>query len=255
MKKETVEKNIARGFVLLFALLFVSHYGGPSILRLYIETGIGTCKEIPLLCLTPESQTVKPNIKKEITAEGLLYRFPKWQIWIPKGFTVVQETIKKVYYKKGIRQQKGATIYLLYKEPNFFITLFPQLTKSAVTNNYEFIKRTMYASVPKIKNLTDVFFVIMKSIFIPNLGNAKQVKMAQFRLEDKRGFINYNLGKQEHYFDCNVINDTGDFFKIYIKDKAAVLDLDMVLGIITTVNKAESRAKGSGVVNANSLDN
>jgi hypothetical protein len=76
----------------------------------------------------------------------------------------------------------------------------------------------------------------MKGIFTPDLGNQKDVKMAQFTVLDKRGFINYNLTGPDHYFDCNIFNTNQDFFKIYIKDKGASLDLDKVLTIISTVN-------------------
>lgn len=89
--------------------------------------------------------------------------------------------------------------------------------------------------------------------------------MTQFRLNGKRGFINYNLGDQSgiasspqpaasvakqsprndgqglyapvNYFDCNIIDDQGGFFKIYIKDDGARLDLNRVLAIISTAEK------------------
>jgi len=61
----------------------------------------------------------------------------------------------------------------------------------------------------------------MKGIFTPDLGRQENVKMAQFKVASKRGFINYNLGQPDNYFDCNVFNEKGVFFKIYIKDKGA----------------------------------
>jgi len=96
----------------------------------------------------------------------------------------------------------------------------------------------MFAKFNDIKTLTDAFFVIMKGIFIPNLGNQNNVKMIQLSIGDKRGFINYNLAKPENYFDCDIFNKNGDFFKVYIKDKGARLDLETVFAIISTLKKA-----------------
>lgn len=233
-KKNTFTKYISIAIILLVGILFVAKFGGPSLLRLYIESGIGTCQKIPVLCMTPTPEVISPEINKGYIAELLTYEFPKMSIQIPKDFTVIQERIKKVYYKKNKRQHSGSVIYLLHKGPNFFINLFPQLTKKGINDDYEFIKRTMFANLKGVKNLTDAFFVIMKGIFIPDLGDLKDVKMAQFKLKDKRGFINYNLTGAGNYFDCNIIDNAGSFFKIYIKDKGASLNLDQVLAIIST---------------------
>jgi hypothetical protein len=159
------------------------------------------------------------------------------EIAVPRGFDVVQETIKKVYYKKKRSPQGGAVVYLIYEPPDFFIGLFPQLKKEGKMDNYEFIRRVMFANIKDIENLTDAFFVIMKSIFIPDLGNLQNARMVQFKLSGKRGFINYNLEGKDNYFDCNVIDDAGDYFKVYIKDRGARLDLDQVIAIISMVNK------------------
>jgi len=233
--KERILKILSIIIVLLLAILFVIKFGGPPILKLYIQTGIGDCQKIPILCMAPQETIINPRIDKEYISELLPYKFPKIAVYIPKGFTVVQENITKVYYKKRKRQQSDATIYLLRQEPNFFINLFPQSTKQGIKDDYEFMRRTMYAKLSQIKNLNDAFFVIVKSIFTPDLGNQKNVKMAQFVIGDKKGFINYNLTKPDNYFDCNVINNEGDFFKVYIKDRQAKLDLDKVLAIISTV--------------------
>jgi hypothetical protein len=158
-------------------------------------------------------------------------------ICTPQDFAVFKEMLEKVYYKKNKRKHGGNVIYLLHEEPDFFIHLFPQLTRRGVASDYEFIKRTMFAKSKDIKNLTDAFFVIMKSVFVPGLGDSKTAKMAQFTLTDKRGFINYNLSKSGNYFDCNMFDSARNFFKIYIKDKDASLDLDKVMTIISTVNK------------------
>jgi hypothetical protein len=138
-----------------------------------------------------------------------------------------------------MRQHNTPTIYVLYEPPDFFIDLFPQLKKQGISDNYGFIKRIMFAKSKEVKNLTDTFFMIMKGIFTPDLGDQKNVRMVEFKLADKKGFINYNLGKPDNYFDCNVISNAGDFFKIYIKDKGATLDLNQVLAIISMANKTK----------------
>ena len=128
---------------------------------------------------------------------------------------------------------------MLYQEPNFFVNLFSPLRKDGVTDNYEFLKRTMHANVNNIKNINSAFFVIMKGIFIPDLGDQRNVRMAKFTVECKKGFINYSLAESGNYFDCNIIEEDGSFFKVYIKDKGAKLDLAKVLAIIAETKKSE----------------
>ena len=216
-------------------ILFVIKFGGAAILRFYVESGIGNCQEIPIICMAPKEEINSPQINEEYITGLLPYRFPTFTISLPKGFIVVHATIKKVYFKKANRPYASPTIYLLHQKPNFFINLFPQLTKQGIKDDYEFIRRTMFAELKDIKNLTDAFFVIMKSIFIPDLGSQTNVKMIQFAMPGERGFINYNLTNQDSYFDCNIINSRGDFFKIYIKDKGSTLDLYKLFAIISTV--------------------
>lgn len=234
-KKNMLAKFISITVLLLLGILFVAKFGGPSILRLYIETGVGSCEKIPILCAQPDKEIIGLGENKEYLAELIQYESPKISAGIPKNFNVVQETLKKVYYKKGKHLDAGNVIYLLHKGPRFFITLFPQLAKQGINEDYKFIKRTMFANLSSIKNLTDAFFVIMKGIFIPDLGDLRDVKMAEFLIADKKGFINYNLGGLDNYFDCNVIDQQGNFFKMYIKDKGASLNLDKVLTIISTL--------------------
>ncbi len=223
MNKNTLTKYITAAVSLVIGILFVAKFAGSSILRFYIESGIGTCKQIPILCMVPAEEILNRSIDKTYATELRPYRYPAMEIYLPKWFTVVQETVKKVYYKRNKRLYGDAIAYILYKEPGFFISLFPQAKKQGIKDNYEFIKRTMRANLKDLKNLTDAFFVIVKGIFIPHLDDQQNVTMAEFRTDHKRGFINYNLGKEDNYFDCNVIDDTGAFFKIYIKDKECLL--------------------------------
>jgi hypothetical protein len=235
MKKNAFAKFITITMLLLSAILFVVKFGGPSVLRLYIESSIGTCKTIPILCMAPE-QKIHADINKEYIRELLPYQFPKMGIYLPRGFNVMQQQIRKVYYKRDKYHHKGPAVYLLYKEQDFFINLFPRYKAQGITDDYEFIKRTMYANLTQIKNLSDAFFVIMKGLFTPDIGNQRDVFMAEFRIGEKRGFINYNLTKPEHYFDCNVIDSEAGFFKIYIKDINGALNLEKVLTMISTVS-------------------
>ncbi len=235
MKKRTL-KYIYIAVVLSFALLFVAKFGGAAILKAYVETGIGYCRTMPLLCFVPEKEIIKPEIDKTYLQELLPYTFPGIEISIPKGFIVIKGVITKVYYKKRKYNAKSPVIYLLYQKPKFFINLFPQVKKQGVENNYDFVTRTMNAKVKDINNITDAFFVIMKTIFTPNLGDQKNIKMVKFESSDKKGFITYNLNPLENYFDCDVISSDDAFFKIYIKDKGTKLDLNKVLAIISTLN-------------------
>lgn len=237
MNKETLSKYISIAAVLLVSLVFVAIFGGPAVLKAYIATGIGDCQRIPILCMTPEDRIITPEINKDYAAGLLPYRFPKVGICVPRGFNVVQEEIKKAYYKKAKHKDSGAVVYALREEPDFFINLFPHLVKQGITDNFAFLRRTMYANLIQVKSITDAFFVVMKSIFTPDVGDQLKVKIIQFKLSGKRGFINYNLGKIDNYFDCNIIADSGDFFKLYIRDRGAKLNLDKVLAIIWTMNK------------------
>lgn len=236
--KQKAAKYILNTIVLSLALVLAGKLAGPPTLRLYVESGIGSCEKIPILCMVPYQEIVNPAISQEYISGLLPYKFPKMEILLPKGFSVTQERVKKAYYKKkGGSLNNGALIYLFHEEKGFFINLFPRLRKEGISDDYEFIKRIMYANEKDIKNLTDVFFVIMKSIFTPDLGGQNNAVMATFSMEAFRGFINYNLSKPNQYFDCNIINSTGAYFKVYIKDIAGALDLNKVLAIITTIKE------------------
>lgn len=237
--KEKIIRIFLSAILSILAIAFLIKFGGPPTLKLYVSTGIGDCQKIPLLCMAPQEKIINPNIDKEYILKLLPYEFPQIKISIPPGFTVVQEKITKVYYKKKKRQHSGAVAYLLHQEPGFFIKLFPRLRQQGIRDDYEFFSRMMYARLSDIKNLNDAFFVIVKSIFTPDLGTQRNVRMAQFELGDKKGFISYNLTGRSRYFDCNIVNQDGHLFKLYIKDKDAVLDLDKVLAIISTVKRID----------------
>ncbi|MFH1413223.1 MAG: hypothetical protein ABIG56_00020 [Candidatus Omnitrophota bacterium] len=234
MKKD-FSKYFLLSLVLLLAVAFVVRFAGSSLLRLYIKTGIGDCTAIPILCMVPQDEVIRPRINREYVGRLRLYKFPGILAYLPEGFSVIQETIKKINYKRG--QPKGAedVIYLLHREPGYFMNMFEQVDRKEIKNNYDFIARVMFARLDRVNNIHDTFFIIMKSIFTPYLGNQAGIRMVMFSLGDKKGFLNYSLSEQGNYFDCNVTNDNGDFFKIYIKDAQSVLDLTRVLTIISTV--------------------
>jgi len=242
--KRKILKYIYIVVVLLFVLFFVVAFGGPKVLKGYVHAGVGNCQTLPILCIVPGKEAFNPEIDKTYLSELLPYSFPsqalpyslpRMEVSVPKGFTVVRGSVTKVYYKRRKYNAKSPTVYLLYQTPKFFINLFPQLKKQGIVNNYEFVNRTMHAQFTKIDNLIDAFFVIMKSVFTPDVGDQKNIKMVKFTTGDKKGFITYNLTPSENYFDCDVISSDDTFFKIYIKDKGAKLDLDKVLAIISTL--------------------
>jgi len=221
--------------ILILSLAFVAKFGGPNILKQYVAYGIGDCKSIPILCMVPEEKILKPEISRGYLAELTPQEFPKMSVSCPKGFTVVQELISRPFYKKNRRLDKGAVIYLLYQEPGAFIRLYPNVKKSGIDDNYKFMDRLTQANLSEIKNLTGAFFIIMKSVFTPDIGDQAKAKMIKFQLQDKKGFINYNLTKSNNYFDCNVMDSKDNFFKIYIKDIGGRLDLNEVFAIISTI--------------------
>lgn len=237
--KEKIRKNILKVIILLLAVAFLVKFHRAAILRMYIETCVGNCEKMPILCKVPEEEIINPKINEEYFAQLTPYKFPELEIHIPKTFSIVKEKIYRTYYKRKKRKENEAIIYLLHESPNFFINLFPQLNKQGIKNDHEFLMRVMSAKLKDINNLTDALFVIIKSIFTPDLGNQKYIKMVKFTSANEAGFINYNLLPSGNYFDCNVITTRGDFFKIYIKDKRATLDLDKVLTIISTARSIE----------------
>jgi hypothetical protein len=232
--KKRIRRIILITFLVIAGLLFVARFGGPKILRFYVETGVGNCRDIPVLCIAPQEEIVNPPIDEAYISSLLPYDFPGVHIHLPKGFTVIKQRITKVYYKKWRQRAKGATIYLLYEPEGFFVRLFPQLKKDSINNDYDFISRVMYARVNEINSIVDAFFVVMKGIFIPDLADQHNVKIIKFTSPTKKGFIGYNIGTKENYFDCNIIGE-GGYFKIYIKDKVKLLDLSKVAAIISTI--------------------
>lgn len=233
----TIQRAGQAIFYLLFAALlltFIVKFGGPNILRQYISYGIGTCKNTPILCMQPQKNIYTPQISPEYRQTLIPHEFPRMSIAVPKGFMLVQELIKKQYYKRKYTHKK-AVIYLLIQEPGAFIRLYPDVLKQGVKDNAEFIRRLMYARLDQVNTITDAFFLIMKSIITPDIGCQSAAKMIEFKMEKHFGFINYLLTGQDNYFDCNVLDQDGNFYKVYIKDIGAVLDLNNVFAVISTL--------------------
>ncbi|MGA2774732.1 MAG: hypothetical protein ABSE81_01560 [Candidatus Omnitrophota bacterium] len=233
--KDRIIKYLSAAIFLIAGLSFIAKFGGPQILKYYVQTGIGDCERIPIFCMSPYEtiDVSKPN--SAYMAELVPYKAYKISAYVPKGFNVVQELIMKTSFKKHKRMFKGDIIYMLCQDKDFFTRLYPQLKKEGVNDNYEFIRRVMYAKEDEINNITDTFFVIMKGIFIPDIGNQLNAKMIRVNLGGFKGFINYNMEKTGNYFDCNVVDGEGKFFKVYIKDKSRVLNLEKVFTILSTV--------------------
>lgn len=226
-------KLIRYSFIIIIIFLGVRLIG-PRILRVYVTTGLGDCRKLPLICMVPEEEIIDPPIDDEFIKELIPYQFPGMKIMLPKGYLVVKEEIKKPYYKKNIWLDKGSSCYLIRERPYFFLTLFPQINRKRVKDDYEFFARMMYAKVGAIENLTDTFFTIIKSIFIPDVGDQNTAKMLKFTSRGMRGFVTYNIRDTGNYFDCNFFSSQGDFFKVYIKDKELTLNLTKLFAILST---------------------
>jgi hypothetical protein len=223
---------------LIPALLFIAKFGGPSILKLYVQAGISHPENQAIFSLTPEPQ-IKRLVKDETyLAELKHYRLPQITISLPKEMKAVQGETTKYYYKRRPWRTSGSVAYLLYEKPNFFTGLFPQLSRQGIINDLEFLNRTMHARLEDIKTITDAFFVVMKGIFTPDLGDQKRLKIIKFSCEGKNGFISVNSGGKINYFDCNFFDPEGNFFKVCIRDVSSTLDLNKVCTIISTVKLA-----------------
>jgi len=233
MKANKFLKFLIKTISLIISLLFIIKFSGPNILKQYVSYGIGDCKTVPILCMQPDEKIITAEVNKEYIETLVPQKFPKMSISAPKGFSLVQELIKRKYYKKR-RLDNEAVIYLLRQEPGAFIKLYPDVQKQGVKNNYQFIRRLMYANLSKLSNITDAFFTIMKSVFTPDIGQQCLCRMIEFEAGDKRGFINYSMTKPNNYFDCNVLDSQDNFFKVYIRDTGAHLDLNNVFAIIST---------------------
>ena len=223
--------------VLIISVMFVIKFSGPRLLRYYVESGLGDCAKQPFFCMLPKESMLQGKYDRTFLDGLACHKLIDMEICVPKDFTVKKQRESQVYYKKKKYKDKGSIAYLIYEGRDFFVNLFPQARKEGITGNYEFIKRVMQARTDQMGSFNDAFFVIMKGIFTPDLGNPETVKMDQFKLGNLSGFINYNFSPEGNFFDCNIISKKGDFFKVYIKDKAAVLDMDKVMMIISTVRK------------------
>lgn len=228
-------KYILIAVILIFALAFMAKFAGPELLRLYVRLGIGDCKKVPVFCIVPAREITNPLIDIKYAQNLSPYKLFGLKIGLPRGFLIVEEEIKnKVNYKKTPRKFSLPAVYIFHKGPNFFMGLFPKLKAQGIKNDLEFIGRVMSAKLEQIQNTTDAFFVIMKGIFIPDLGQQQGVKMVKFSVDDKAGFINYNLTPAGNFFDGNMVDRKGIFLKIYIRDVDKKLDLDKFLAIIST---------------------
>lgn len=235
MVSSRFKRYITGSALFILGILFVARFAGSALLKLYVETGVGDCKKVPILCVIPQEEVNNPQLNREFLSKLIPYDFPGMKISLPEGFSAVKEQVNKLYYKGSLRPSGEQVAYLLAKKPDFFLGLFPQVKKQGVADDYEFFRRTMTAELKNINNLTDVFFVIIKSIFIPNLGDASTIRIITVTLSDSRGFISFGSDKAGNYFDCNIFSRQGGFLKIYIKDTPAVLDLTKVYTILSTV--------------------
>lgn len=237
--RNKIKDNILIACFLGLGILFVIRFGGPAILRLYIEAGLGNCRKTPILCVKPHREIINPVINEKYLF-GLPYsELEGIQICTPKEFKLVKQKVTKIYKEEAFKAG-GSTIYLLCEQPNFFVNLFHQSKKYGINNDYDFIGRVMNVNLNEIDNITDAFFAIMKGIFTPNLGDQSNVKIVKVTNRKFKGFISYNLGIAENYFDCNIFDRKNNYFKIYIKDSEKMLNMDKVLAIVSSIKKVDS---------------
>jgi len=220
---------------LSLGLFYAIKQGGPATLKLYIESGIGNCKNIPILCVAPEDNFYQARIDDEFIASLHEYDLDQIHIHTPEGFKVVKQKIVIRYYKKKKDRTRGSAIYIVQKPEDFFVTIFSDIIKGSISNDYDFVSRVMNAKINSIVNLKDAFFVIMKGIFTPDLGDQASVKIVKVKIGKMNGFISYNYETLANYFDCNLLEDGGGYYKVYIKDKAKNLDLDKVVSMLSTM--------------------
>ncbi len=225
-----------------FGLVYAIKQGGPATLRLYIESGIGNCIEIPIMCVSPEDKFHEAKLDSEFIVGLHEYQLDQIHIHTPEGFKVVKQKITMQYYKKKKDKTKGSTIYIVQKPVDFFVILFSDVTKNSIKNDYDFVSRVMNAKINRIMNLQDAFFVIMKGIFTPDLGEQASVRIVKVKVGKFNGFISYNYDPLGNYFDCNLLEEGGGYYKVYIKDKAKKLNLDDVVSIISTIRLTDKPA-------------
>jgi hypothetical protein len=244
--KSKLSRILSQAIAWTLVILFLAYFAGPAFLRLYIRTGIGDCRKIPILCMWPDRKLDNLKIDAAYHENLIPHRFNRMSISAPRGFSVVQELIKKIYYKKRKGIYKDCIIYVIYQEPGYFVKLYPRMEQAGIKDNYDFIRRTMYAKTANINGLTDMFFVIMKSIFIPDLGDQTKVVMSEFTLNGLKGFLSYSLSEKNNYFDFNIIDRAGGFYKVYIRDKGMGITLSEAFTIISTVARPEAKSLAAG---------
>jgi hypothetical protein len=234
MKKHSAVSIVLGFFVCVLGLGAWVYLQQGRFIQMYISSGIGDCQKIPILCRQPTEELQLPSIARR-NEDFIPQRFDRVSLSVPKGFAVVQETVQRPYYKKHKDKERGNTIYVLRQGPGYFPALFPQLVKEQVTTNYEFIRRIMHAQLGLVQDLTDAFFLIMKGIFIPDIGDQRQARMVSFTQLDKKGFLTYSQGQKQQFFDCNCVDAQDNFYKLYIKDASGKLALEDVLAVIATL--------------------
>jgi hypothetical protein len=236
-KKSNRLLNKIPAAIFLFILLFFAFsFAAPTILRRYLELGIGSCKKIPVLCLLPQQKYF--NIVQNARQDFIPFNFDRLKVSVPKGFSVIQELDKRYFYKKKKYLNKGSVIYTLRQDPGYFVSLFRDTKKYGINNNYDFIRRVAFASQKNIKGLNDAFFVVMKGIFIPDLGKQDNVEIGYFELKDKKGFIAFNMQGEHSYFNLDLVDINDNYYKIYIRDEGRKLDLEDVFGIALSLRSS-----------------
>ncbi|HNX81598.1 MAG TPA: hypothetical protein PKL77_05570 [Candidatus Omnitrophota bacterium] len=236
-RKKNYLKIACIGIALSLAVAYIAYFAGPRLLKMYVHAGIGFIHRQPIFGMKPSEVPVPLEVDEDYLAELKPYEFSDVSVSLPKEFRVVQGSEEKSYYKKRPWKTMGAVVYLLYQPPHYFVDSFPDIKQQGITDDYTFVKKTMQSDADFIHTVTDAFFVVMKSLFTPDLGNQKNLSMISFEGRGKRGFISFNLGETEYAYVCDIFDSQNNYFKIFLRDKSRKMDLKKMFTIISTIRK------------------
>ncbi len=228
-------KPLALLVVLGAAVLFIVRFGGPQLLTFYVRSGLGQEVHLPLFYSSLSEEREVPAVSEQVLSRLKPTRMEDVELGVPKEFVIVKGALKRSYYKKWPPKSAGSQIHLLTQQKNYFVQLNPQVAAQGVRDDYEFLRRVQDARLDRIRSVTDAFFVIMKGIFTPDLGDQTDVRMGTFILPGKRGFLTESHAAEGDFYDCNFFDDRDRYFKLYIKDPTRSLSRAGVLAIVSTV--------------------
>lgn len=228
-------KPFALLLILGAAVLFIIRFGGPQLLSFYVRSGLGKEVHLPIFYSARKEERAVTAVSEQVLAQLRPTRMENVELGVPKEFVIFKGALKRSYYKKWPPKSAGSQIHLLTQPKNYFVRLNPQVMAQGVSDDYEFLRRVQDARLDRIRSISDAFFVIMKGIFTPDLGDQKDLRTVTFTLPGKRGFLTESHASEGDFYDCNFFDDRDRYFKLYIKDLNRSLSRSGVLAIVSTV--------------------